>query len=127
MRRGKECSQASHASSMWLIERLAQNWVLPDEICDKFTQEEKLWLFEKGYPVIGCETKGKFTKICLQVDSEADLVAIYDKACQAKLNSQIVTDAGLTEFGGIPTKTCCAIGPNKSSEIDVITGNLKLY
>jgi PTH2 family peptidyl-tRNA hydrolase len=35
-------------------------------------------------------------------------------------------DAGLTEFNGVPTKTCIAIGPNWSDEIDEITGHLKL-
>lgn len=35
-------------------------------------------------------------------------------------------DAGLTEFKGIPTKTCIAIGPADSNEINKISGHLKL-
>lgn len=42
------------------------------------------------------------------------------------LNVSLVTDSGRTEFGGVPTKTCLAIGPNKIEEIDKITGHLPL-
>jgi peptidyl-tRNA hydrolase, PTH2 family len=38
----------------------------------------------------------------------------------------LITDAGHTEFKGVPTKTCLAIGPNDVDEIDVVTGHLKL-
>jgi len=68
---------------------------------------------------------GKFTKICVSVDSEEELMDIYNKVpelCPVFL----VTDAGLTEFNGIPTKTCLCIGPYISEEIDKITGHLKL-
>tara|TARA_Y100000310_G_C20530244_1_gene738066 strand:- start:128 stop:259 length:132 start_codon:yes stop_codon:yes gene_type:complete len=35
----------------------------------------------------------------------------------------MITDAGNTEFGGIPTNTAVAVGPAKSDEIDKITKN----
>jgi PTH2 family peptidyl-tRNA hydrolase len=38
----------------------------------------------------------------------------------------LIEDAGLTMFNGVKTKTCLAIGPAKDSEIDEITGSLKL-
>jgi PTH2 family peptidyl-tRNA hydrolase len=44
----------------------------------------------------------------------------------AGIKHHVVTDSGLTEFGGVPTKTCVAIGPDKSSKIDIITGGLEL-
>lgn len=69
---------------------------------------------------------GRFTKVCVSVDSEKELVEIYQAAVKAKLICALITDAGLTEFNGVPTKTCCAIGPEWSDEIDKITGNLKL-
>ena len=69
---------------------------------------------------------GRFTKVCVSVDSEKELVEIYQAAVKAKLICALITDAGLTEFNGIPTKTCCAIGPEWSDEIDKITGHLKL-
>lgn len=64
-------------------------------------------------------------KITVQVGSEAELMEIADKALAAGLHCELVRDAGLTEFKE-PTYTCCAIGPNKSEDIDKITGELKL-
>jgi PTH2 family peptidyl-tRNA hydrolase len=38
----------------------------------------------------------------------------------------LVVDAGATEFHGVPTKTCCAVGPGWTDEVDAITGALPL-
>jgi peptidyl-tRNA hydrolase len=38
----------------------------------------------------------------------------------------VITDAGHTEFGSLPTKTCLAIGPDEDGSIDAVTGHLKL-
>ena len=70
--------------------------------------------------------EGRFTKVCVSVDSEKELLEIYNKAKAAGLICSLITDAGLTEFNGVPTKTCCAIGPEWSEDIDKITGHLKL-
>lgn len=69
---------------------------------------------------------GNFTKICVSVDSEAELLEVYGKAESAGLLCALITDAGLTEFNGVPTKTCCAIGPASDEELQPITGHLKL-
>ena len=52
---------------------------------------------------------------------------IFQAAKEKKLEVHLVTDAGLTEFNGVPTKTCIAIGPNYSEKIDEVTGHLKPY
>lgn len=70
--------------------------------------------------------EGIFTKICVRVDSEQDLLDIVSAAEAASLACSLIQDSGLTEFGGIPTYTCCAIGPDDSDKINEITGNLKL-
>lgn len=70
--------------------------------------------------------EGRFTKICVSVDSEEELLEIYKQAGLAKLNRSLITDAGLTEFDGVPTKTAVAVGPNKPEAVDKITGHLKL-
>lgn len=44
-----------------------------------------------------------------------------------RFNVFFITDVGRTEFNGVPTITALAIGPNKSEDIDKITGHLKLY
>lgn len=67
-----------------------------------------------------------FTKICVYVESEEELVSLYNKAMDNKIPACLITDIGLTMFNGVPTKTALAIGPFKSEEIDKITGNLRL-
>ena len=69
---------------------------------------------------------GKFTKVCVSVDSLDELNAVYEKAKSEGISCALITDAGLTEFNGVPTVTCCAIGPAWSTDVDPITGHLKL-
>ena len=111
MRRGKECSQAAHASMIWLCDRLNRFMYRNPQ----FSTDEMEWL------------QGTFTKITLQVNSEEELLDIFNKAKVKGLNVYLVTDIGKTEFNGIPTNTAIAIGPNKSEDIDSITSELKLY
>lgn len=101
MRKGKMIAQACHACLKATLEH--QN--------DPRVQE---WL------------AGIFTKICTSVDSEQELIDIYAKAQEAGLIVSLIIDSGLTEFNGIPTKTCIAIGPDAPQKIDLITGHLKL-
>lgn len=54
-------------------------------------------------------------------------MAIYSKAKEKDLEVRLITDSGITEFGGVPTRTCLAIGPDWSELIDPITSHLKLY
>jgi len=70
--------------------------------------------------------EGIFTKICCGVNSEEELLSIYNNAKEKGLPCSLIQDSGLTEFGGIPTYTCCAIGPASSELIDPITGGLSL-
>jgi PTH2 family peptidyl-tRNA hydrolase len=107
MRRGKEIAQGAHASMIWLALRIRQ----PGYI---FTETERRWL------------DGAFTKVCVRVDSEAELRAVVQKAKEAGVMAHFCVDAGRTEFHGVPTPTCCAIGPDFADRIDPITGHLKL-
>lgn len=114
MRRGKEIAQGAHASMLWLAARVAP---LPDETQARrphFTDAEREWL------------SGAFTKVCVRADSEAQLLDICDRARAEGLEVHLVTDAGRTEFHGVPTHTCCALGPDLCERIDAITGDLKL-
>jgi len=105
MRKGKMVAQGAHASVNFLRDMILYG-LEPSRV-----QIE--WL------------TGGMTKICVGVDSEDKLRAIFDKARAAKLTVHLITDAGLTEFAG-PTKTCLAIGPDRAEDIDKITGELKL-
>jgi PTH2 family peptidyl-tRNA hydrolase len=69
---------------------------------------------------------GLFTKVVVSCDSEQELLELYEQANSNGLPSSLIVDAGLTEFNGVPTKTCIAIGPAKSEYIDKITEHLKL-
>ena len=118
MRRGKEIAQGAHASIAWLTRRLqvpASGSVLDTLREAHLSHTELEWI------------DGLFTKVCLQVGSEAELMDIYERAVFAGVEASLITDAGLTEFGGVPTRTCIAIGPDLAERIDGITSHLKLY
>lgn len=107
MRKGKMIAQGSHASMVFLVKKFRSK---------KFdlSEAEALWV------------EGSFAKICVGVDSEEELINIYDKAKEANLEVHMITDRGKTEFHDVPTRTCLAIGPDFSSKLDPITGTLKL-
>lgn len=101
MRKGKMIAQACHASMKATLENLDHPSV-------------KEWL------------DGKFTKVAVGVDSEAELFMILQRAKDAGLIAALVTDAGLTEFSGQPTNTCIAVGPATHEDLLPVTGHLKL-
>lgn len=116
MRKGKIASQAAHASMKAILD---EGYVQTDAIgLDTFIipmcAEIDDWL------------NGIFTKICVSVDSEEELLNIYQQAKDAELVCSLIRDAGLTEFDGVPTYTAVAIGPARNEDVDKITGNLKL-
>lgn len=123
MRKGKMIAQGSHASMGFLTkgasivsrdyERGSTIRVFEQD-CLRNPEEIDEWL-----------TEG-FTKVCLQCSSETELILLHTQALAAGLNVHLITDSGFTEFAGVPTRTCLAIGPNKNEEIDKITGHLKL-
>jgi PTH2 family peptidyl-tRNA hydrolase len=108
MRKGKMIAQGAHASLSFLTRRLENS----DKI--KLSKPEQEWL------------DSSFAKVCVRVDSEEQLMDIFQKAKDAMLEVHLITDSGKTEFHGEPTKTCLAIGPDYSSKIDQITGQLQL-
>jgi PTH2 family peptidyl-tRNA hydrolase len=111
MRRGKEIAQGAHASLSFLSDRIRKS----EGGSLKFSKAEKAWL------------SGSFAKITCSVDSEEELLELFRKAKAKGLQAHLITDSGRTEFNGVPTNTCIAIGPDESHKIDEITGNLKLY
>jgi PTH2 family peptidyl-tRNA hydrolase len=69
---------------------------------------------------------GSFKKIILEVYSEKELLELYQKAKDKNIHCSLIKDSGLTEFNLVPTYTTVCIGPWIDSEIDEITGHLKL-
>ena len=125
MRRGKEIAQGSHASIAFLTRRLQEYW----EGLGNMSASEEPPIFDFGsFQEVAEEwIKGIFTKVCLRVDSEEELLELYEKVQEAGIEVHLITDRGLTEFHGVPTHTCLGIGPVEADKIDEITGDLKLY
>jgi PTH2 family peptidyl-tRNA hydrolase len=61
------------------------------------------------------------------VDSEEELLDIAKKAQEKGIMAAVITDAGMTEFHGVPTKTCLALEPLSAEVADELTGGLPLY
>lgn len=117
MRKGKMVAQGAHASLAAILKQGHYSNLDTDnpsfdiELKDTYLRE---WL------------EDKFTKICVYVESETELIAVMHEAEIAGLPCALITDAGLTEFNGVATITCCAVGPAKEEDVDKITGHLKL-
>jgi len=123
MRKGKMIAQGAHASLGVILGMMDSSRVTIGG-SDMGLSQRRL-IMRDDSP----ESKwinGTFTKICVRVGSEEELFEIEDKAKEAGLPVKLITDLGLTEFDGVPTNTCLAIGPALSEEIDKITGHLKL-
>jgi PTH2 family peptidyl-tRNA hydrolase len=119
MRRGKEIAQGAHASIAWITSRLAGPMFLRDsgtwQATGYFTDTENQWF-----------TSGS-RKICCAVRSEEELLGLVEKARAAGITCELIQDAGKTEFGGVPTYTAAAIGPDTDEKLGPITGDLTLY
>lgn len=110
-RKGKMIAQGAHASMAAILD-------LGSSSGGRLT----IPLDERTAPWL----KGLFTKVCVYVTSEAELLEIHEKARAAGLITALIQDAGLTEFGGVPTYTAVAVGPDRADQIDLITGYLPL-
>lgn len=118
VRKGKVAVQVAHAAMMFLANQLRglysvnyNSYVYQVSL----NEEQQQWI------------RGNFTKICLVVDTEEDLRKLHERALAADLTSHMVIDAGLTEFAGVPTLTCIAIGPHESERINAVTNGLDLF
>jgi PTH2 family peptidyl-tRNA hydrolase len=120
MRKGKMIAQGAHASMKVLVDSMPvyPAFQLP-AFCDRTLRVAldtpmDLWL------------RGLFTKIVVGVNSDVELFKIYTTAVAKGIKCSLIEDAGKTEFNGMPTYTCCAIGPDFEDVIDEITGGLPL-
>lgn len=119
MRKGKIASQCAHASMKVFFDLMEYEGKEKgrkhlERYSLSITPEMKRWV------------DGAFTKIVVYVNSEKELVDLSILASFHGIPYAMITDNGLTEFGGVPTKTVLAIGPDESDYIDVITRDLPL-
>lgn len=121
MRKGKMIAQGAHASIAFLTRKLQdQEWGHP---ADEYGLHHYSGIVLDGPQKEWIE--GRFTKICVSVDSEQELHDIAAAAKAAGVVCSLIQDAGLTEFSE-PTYTCLALGPDEADKIDPITGDLPL-
>jgi PTH2 family peptidyl-tRNA hydrolase len=124
MRRGKQIAQGSHASIAFLTKGggvycnlgtgIPQVDYFMTPVEETHVQEINHWL------------RNSFRKICVYVNSEEELEAVHQKALDNGLMSHMIVDNGATEFNGVKTKTCCAIGPHIDERFVGITDHLPL-
>ena len=115
MRKGKMVAQGAHASMKAILD---EGHNTPGGLQDVYTirlnEEMKDWLL------------GIFTKICVSVDSEDELLSIYNQAVIMGICCSLIQDVGKTEFNGVPTYTAVAVGPAEVELVNSLTGHLKL-
>lgn len=116
-RRGKEAAQLAHASASVILKHL------PKILWFKILAALKI---DVPSSAMFQWVNGSFAKICVYCKDEAELDDIYQKAKAAGLPCSLITDAGVTEFNGVPTKTAVAVGPCWSSDLIGITDRLPL-
>ncbi len=121
MRKGKMVAQGSHAA-MWALLTAASFNVSDTGDMFRFT----IQVHSKSCLPLDNWLLGNYKKICVSANSEQELLDICQKAQEQGLPYRMQYDDGLTEFKGVKTATCCAIGPGLSSVVDAITGHLPL-
>jgi PTH2 family peptidyl-tRNA hydrolase len=136
MRKGKMVAQGAHASlkaildlgSVYRVESDLTGEVIKIGFSATLQQERFIWNGKPdiNHPAVIEWLEGLFAKICVSVNSEQELLDIIQKAKDAGLITSLITDAGLTEFNGVATITCGAVGPAYPEQLDPITGHLPL-
>ena len=125
MRKGKIAAQAGHACIDAVLMALSKEGRFSDfEMRDEgivLKNSEKPSTPLSDWFAYGC------AKVCVYVDSEEALLYIAEKAKNEGVIASVITDAGMTEFHGVPTKTCLALEPLPAEIADQLTGDLPLY
>lgn len=101
MRKGKMIAQGAHASMKVLVDN-------------------------PGHPSIVSWLDQSFTKIAVGISGETELLMLYDQALKRNMLASLIIDNGATEFNGVRTRTCIAIGPAPDEQFVGLTDHLKL-
>ena len=125
MRKGKIAAQAGHAC----IEAVLMALKKEDRLGELEMTAEGMALKTADKPATPLSDWFEYgcAKVCVYVDSEEALMDIAKKAEEKGIIAAVITDAGMTEFHGVPTKTCLALEPLPAEIADELTGGLPLY
>lgn len=119
MSEGKTAAQVAHAAMSFLTQDMlvgyeSEEWTAIKSLKEIHWIEIREWL------------SNSFKKIVVFVNSEEELEALHKKALDKNLISHMITDNGATEFNGVATKTCVAIGPHEDNKFENVTDGLPL-
>ena len=127
VRKGKYGAQIAHGSLAPIFNTMRESkYPFFIRLFDKLTGYKRLGFKYKKNSFWDVWINGRFTKVVVYCNDKEELFDLLKKAQDAGIPNCIITDAGITEFHGVPTQTCLGIGPYWADEIDKITGNLKL-
>lgn len=126
MRKGKMVAQGAHASLAAVLSCAQSKDLNKDFVVLPLTNSIPLKDNQPYRTPLGEWILGNFKKVCVSVNSEQELLDIYNKATKAGLTASLIQDSGLTEFDGVPTYTSVAVGPDSDEKVNEITGNLPL-
>ena len=119
MRKGKMVAAGAHAAM----------WALLDFVHKEQNGDMTIYTIQvhkNSFLSLDQWLLGHYKKICVSVNSEQELIDLCEQAKAQELPYRLQHDIGLTEFDGVRTVTCCAIGPGPADIIDAITGKLPL-
>ena len=123
VRKGKIAAQVAHASIGALLK-----WAKMDFMSTDMGKEYLIEFCFDENSILDKWLNGIFTKICVCVENDEELVALYNRITnESDIPCVLITDAGNTEFHGVPTHTCIGIGPYWSEDIDKFTKDLQLF
>lgn len=133
LRKGKIAAQVAHASVGSLLtcfnKQVSHPYSKLQSEGIKIDEDQTIYNYQLSFTkgsVLDDWLNDKFTKIVVGVDSEEELLELNKKLDDTFIPHRLITDAGDTEFHGVPTITCLGIGPYVSEDIDKFTGNLPL-
>lgn len=131
---GKLAAMVAHAAMSFLLSKFEGEGIAwaPDRIADgeyvhgvRLTAVQSRWLTELDP---GLEDLGQVSmaKIVCQIASEAELLAVEQKAKDVGLECHRVIDSGHSH-NPAGTLVCIAIGPDWPEQLGPVTGTLKVY
>ena len=130
VRTGKKMAMASHASMSFLTKEglmkcHTEYGEMGHDYREYFFQNSSLPM-ENTFDEIDHWLKNSFKKIVCYVNSEQELKDLHQKALDKGLVSHTIEDNGATEFNGVKTLTCLAIGPHWDEKFEGLTDHLPL-
>jgi len=121
---GKMASQIAHASMAFLSNDIREYERYRTAQGEKVACET---LFDaKHWPEIRSWLENSFKKVVCYVETEEELIDLYQKALNKGLIVHKIVDSGATIFKGVPTLTCISIGPHEDSKFEDLTNHLSL-